>query len=185
IEPNSLPSSPALELMVKDAPSRASARAWAAASFSAAAFSSSARRSSNAFTFASVAGTALPYGSRKLRPKPALTFTLSPREPRFATFSSRITSISLTSSCFIQPDRRVYAPGYPASYPQKPEPLTASTDWDPAEPEQRKTLPASFRSTAFEQTHRAPEPARPEPAGYPQPRPAGWHSAQESGQPPW
>src|SRR5690606_21099300 len=103
----------------------------------------------------------------------ALTFTLSPREPRFATFSSRITSISLTSSCFIQPARQaLFAPGYPASYPQKPEPTTASSDSDQTDPVQRKTQSAPARPTAYDQQLREPEPEPPQKVESLQPMPA-------------
>ncbi len=46
--------------------------------------SNSARRASKVSMLALVAGTALPCGKRKLRAKPDLTTTWSPRPPRFA-----------------------------------------------------------------------------------------------------
>src|SRR5205085_10719178 len=44
--------------------------------------------------FSGVARFALPCGMRKLRAKPSFTFTTSPRLPRLATFSMRITCMS-------------------------------------------------------------------------------------------
>src|SRR6185437_3825854 len=71
----------------------ASARSPADTRCSRAAFSSSARRASNLATLSAVARVALPWGSRKLRPKPERTFTRSPMLPRLATFCRRMTSI--------------------------------------------------------------------------------------------
>ena len=79
IEPNNLPSSPALDTNVTSAnASSLSARACAATNCSAIFASSSARRASNVSMLALVAGTALPCGKRKLRAKPDLTTTCSP-----------------------------------------------------------------------------------------------------------
>src|SRR5690625_5043173 len=94
IEPNSLPSSPALELMVILSSASFAARASASAFLAAAAASNSARRFSNSATFSGVARIAFPWGSKKLRPKPAFTTTWSPISHNLPTFSSRITSIS-------------------------------------------------------------------------------------------
>src|SRR5262245_51082050 len=77
-------------------PSSLVPRSCALASCSFCAFSSSARRDSNAFRFCSVARFALPCGMRKLRAKPSFTFTTSPRLPRLATFSIRITCMWLS-----------------------------------------------------------------------------------------
>src|SRR2546425_8917112 len=46
--------------------------------------------------FSGVARFALPCGMRKLRAKPSFTFTTSPRLPRLATFSMRITCIRIS-----------------------------------------------------------------------------------------
>src|SRR5688572_3002771 len=46
--------------------------------------------------FSGVARFALPCGMRKLRAKPSFTFTTSPRLPRLATFSMRITCMALS-----------------------------------------------------------------------------------------
>src|SRR6185436_15305671 len=59
--------------------------------------SSSVRRASNAFRLSCVARFALPCGMRKFLAKPSFTLTTSPRLPRFATFSMRITCIALSS----------------------------------------------------------------------------------------
>lgn len=58
-------------------------RASASANNLAAAASRSARRASNFSLFCLVAGNALPLGTKKLRPKPDLTLTSSPRLPSF------------------------------------------------------------------------------------------------------
>ncbi len=64
IEPNSLPSLPALAVMLSLKPSSAAALACADASSDAALASSSARRLSNRATLSGVASVALPPGSR-------------------------------------------------------------------------------------------------------------------------
>src|SRR5690606_9481652 len=68
MEPNSLPSSPAVAVMVTSSSASCAARVSAEAFLSAAAFSRSARRASKAATLAGVAAVALPCGRRKLRP---------------------------------------------------------------------------------------------------------------------
>src|SRR5688500_12724932 len=75
-------------------PSSLAARSRAFASCAFCAFSSSARRPSKCLMFSGVARFALPCGMRKLRAKPSFTFTTSPRLPRFATFSIRMTCMA-------------------------------------------------------------------------------------------
>lgn len=67
-----------------------SPRACAAAKIAACCFSNSTRRAANSALFASVARLALPCGIKKLRPKPSLTLTTSPKPPRLPTFSNKI-----------------------------------------------------------------------------------------------
>src|SRR5262245_40417488 len=93
-EPNRRPSTPAFCSTVRVCPASFSPSACAAVSLSAAAFSRSTRRSSNSLIAASVARRARLVGIRKLRAKPSLTLTTSPRLPRLTIFSSRITCMS-------------------------------------------------------------------------------------------
>src|SRR3954452_24913694 len=68
------------------------------ASRSAASFSSSARLSSNSLIAAAVARRAARCGIRKLRAKPSLTLTTSPRLPRLCTCSRRMTCMTFASN---------------------------------------------------------------------------------------
>src|SRR6185436_4858775 len=97
-DPNSRPSTPAFCSTVNVWPASFSPCACAADSLSAAAFSRSTRRSSNSLIAASVARRARLVGIRKLRAKPSLTLTTSPRLPRLPIFSSRITCMASSSS---------------------------------------------------------------------------------------
>src|SRR5262249_52482024 len=76
------------------------------ATFSASPFCARLRASSSVFIdskrvrFSLVARSALPFGSRKLRAKPARTRTTSPIWPSLATRSSKITSIGSSPCVF-------------------------------------------------------------------------------------
>src|SRR5580765_2296602 len=93
-EPKRRPSTPAFCVMCTVRPLIFSPSACAVASFSAAAFSRSARLSSNSLIAAGVARRAARVGIRKLRANPSLTLTTSPRLPRFGTFSRRMTCMA-------------------------------------------------------------------------------------------
>ena len=69
---------------------------WASALRSRLRASSWARWPSNFFLLASLARSALPFGSRKLRAKPSLTLTVSPIWPRREMRSRRMTSMILS-----------------------------------------------------------------------------------------
>src|SRR5688572_5752314 len=83
-------------------PSSLAARSRAFSSCAFCAFSSSARRPSKCLMFSGVARFALPWGRRKLRAKPSFTLTTSPRLPRFATFSMRMTCMVLSPLFSVQ-----------------------------------------------------------------------------------
>src|SRR5262245_37697902 len=100
-EPNSRPSTPAFCSTVSVRPVSFSPSPCAATSLSAAAFSRSARRPSNSLMAASVARRARLVGIRKLRAKPSLTLTTSPRLPRLTIFSSRITCMTAPSDAML------------------------------------------------------------------------------------
>src|SRR6187431_3068020 len=100
-EPNRRPSTPAFCVIDTVLPFSFSARGCAAASLSAATFSSSARLASNSLIATSVARRAWRVGIRKLRANPSLTLTTSPRLPRLATFSSRMTCMVCCSSTLV------------------------------------------------------------------------------------
>ena len=89
-EPNKRPSTPAFCATVNTKPASLAPRAVETVKISACCFSNSARLAANSALLASVARFALPCGIKKLRPKPFLTLTISPSNPRFATFSNKI-----------------------------------------------------------------------------------------------
>src|SRR3954470_23017691 len=96
-EPKRRPSTPAFCVMWTVRPLIFSPSACAPESRSAASFSSSARLSSNSLIAAGVARRAARCGIRKLRAKPSLTLTTSPRLPRLCTFSRRMTCMAFAS----------------------------------------------------------------------------------------
>jgi len=92
-EPKSFPSTPAFCVTARLKPARALALSLAASRSAACCFSSSARLASNSALFESVARLAFPCGIKKFLPNPSLTLTMSPRFPKLATFSNKITCI--------------------------------------------------------------------------------------------
>src|SRR5215207_5214664 len=80
-------------MMTNDLPSRPLASSWAPLRRSAFFASSTARWVSNFTLLASVARSALPRRSRKLRAKPSFTLTTWPKLPSLATRSRRMISI--------------------------------------------------------------------------------------------
>src|SRR5450432_4651647 len=90
-EPNRRPSTPAFCVICTLTPSSLAALSCACATLAPAAFSSSARLASISFRFSGVARLALPWGIRKLRAKPCLTLTTSPRSPTLGSFSRSMT----------------------------------------------------------------------------------------------